>query len=71
MKSVEGLYKDAFSLAKISEEFARELLKHQPSFENSKKSLIILAGVARYLKQQYKTLELDLTSQYEKKQLDE
>lgn len=70
MKSIESLYEKAYALAKAGENFTEELFKHQPSFENNgKKSLIVLAGVARYLGQQYEVLGIDLIRQYEKEQL--
>lgn len=67
---MEKFYQIAKKLAVYSEELADELFKYNPSFgeNNGKKSLAVLAGIARELKYGYEQMNKDLTQKHERNQ---
>lgn len=69
---MEQLYKSTLALLKDIQEIVVELAKYNPGItENSRKSLITIAGMVRTLIYNSVKLQTDLTQRHERNQRDE
>lgn len=68
---MEKFYQTASRLSNTAQEITDELFKFNPSFEdNGKKSLVVIADMARGLEKEYKNLQDALIKQHERRQID-
>lgn len=66
---MEQLYKSALALLKDIQEIVDELAKYNPGItENSRRSLITIAGMVRTLIYNFVKLQTDLTQRHERNQ---